>query len=163
MSRAVLAVMAGLLCALAGVKHASSLKADAGRISRWVQLLEHLALLLHQGALSIPEALCAAADQAHPADQLLRDMASAMHASPLLSPADAFRAHQLSWQERDILARLFVRLGRGSRESRCLAVQQGAAELHLLAGAASEKAEKDAKMWQTLGFTGGICLTIMLL
>lgn len=162
MSRAILAVMAGLLCALAGVKHASALKADAARISRWVQVLEHLTLLLRQGMLSIPEALCAAADGPHPPDKLLRDMASAMHGSPLLSLPEAFKICP-SWQERDVLGRMFARMGHGSRESRVLAAEQAAAELRLLATAASAKAEKDAKLWQTLGFTGGACLTIMLL
>ena len=162
MSRAILAVMAGLLCALAGVKHASALKADAARITRWVQVLDHLSLLLRQGTLSIPEALCAAADGSHPPDKLLRDMASAMHSTPLLSLPDAFNTCP-SWQERDVLGRMFARMGHGSRESRVLAAEQAAAELRLLATAASAKAEKDAKMWQTLGFTGGACLTIMLL
>lgn len=163
MSRAVLAVMAGLLCALAGVKHASTLKGDAARMTRWVQLLEHLRLLLRQGTMSIPEVLCAAADGPHPPDKLLRDMAAAMHGSPLFSPAEAFQACSAAWQERDVLSRMFARLGHGSQESRCLAAEQAAEELRLLAGAASTKAEKDAKLWQTLGFTGGACLTIMLL
>lgn len=163
MSRAILAVMAGLLCALAGVKHASTLKGDAARISRWVQVLEHLTLLLRQGTLSIPELLCAAADGPHPPDKLLRDMASALTRSPLLSLSEAFQACSAAWQEHDVLARMFARLGHGSQESRCLAAEQAAAELRLLAAAASAKAEKDAKLWQTLGFTGGACLTIMLL
>lgn len=163
MSRAILAIMAGLLCALAGVKHASALKGDAVRISRWVQVLEHLTLLLRQGTLSIPEALCAAADDPHPPDKLLRNMASAMHCSPLLSLPEAFEACPASWKERDVLGRMFARLGHGSRESRVLSAEQAAAELRLLASAASARAEKDAKMWQTLGFTAGACLTIMLL
>jgi len=35
--------------------------------------------------------------------------------------------------------------------------------MQLLAESASIRAEKDVKLWQTLGFTGGICLTILLL
>lgn len=163
MSRAILAVMAGLLCALAGVKHASSLKADAARMHRWVQLLDHLTLLLRQGTMPIPEALCTAADGAHPPDKLLREMAAAMQASPLLSPDGAFQRCNSSWPEREMLSRMFMRLGRGTQESRCLAVEQSAAEMRLLAQSASTKAEKDARLWQTLGFTGGVCLTIMLL
>lgn len=163
MSRAVLAVMAGLLCALAGVKHAASLKADAARMTRWVHLLTHLTLLLRQGMMSIPEALCAAADGPHPPDKLLREMAAAMQHTPLLSPGEAFEPCPTAWAERDVLSRMFARLGHGSQENRCLAVEQSAAEMRLLAESASTKAEKDAKLWQTLGFTGGACLTIMLL
>ena len=62
MIRAVLAVMAGLLCALAGLRHASGLSQEASRLRRWCQLLQHLALHLRQGVLSIPDALLACAD-----------------------------------------------------------------------------------------------------
>lgn len=163
MSRTILAIMAGLLCALAGMKHAASLKSDAVRISRWVSLLEHLTLLLRQGTLSIPEVLCAAADGSQAPDQLLRNMAAALNNTPLLSLSGAFQSCSTSWQEKDILARLFSRLGHGSQASRCLAAEQAASELRLLADTASSRAEKDARLWQTLGAAAGACLTIMLI
>lgn len=163
MSRAVIAVMAGLLCALAGVKHAASLKGDAARLARWGQVLSHLALLLKEGTLSIPEALCAVADAPHPPDNLLREIASRLAASPLTPLGDVFTAQCPDCAEKQTLSRFFARLGRGSRESRILAAEQYREELQLLAQAASQKAEKDAKLWQTLGFTGGICLTILIL
>lgn len=155
--------MAGLLCALAGVKHAASLKGDAARLNRWVQLLRHLALLLKEGAMSIPEALCAAADGSSPPDRLLREMAARMQSSPMETLAGAFDSSCGLCLEKELLARLFTRLGRGSKESRCLALAQSAEEMTLLAQNAAAKAEKDAKLWQTLGFTGGACLTILLL
>lgn len=162
MSRAVLAVMAGLLCALAGVKHACSLKGNAARLSRWVQLLTHLTLLLHEGTLSIPEALCAAADGAHPPDRLLREIAAKLRTEPMLPLAESYAQCSDECTEKDVLSRLFTRLGHGSKDSRVLAVEQAANELRLLSESASTKAEKDAKLWQTLGFIGGTCLTIML-
>lgn len=163
MSRAVIAVMAGLLCALAGVKHGASLKADALRLARWCQLLRHLTLLIQEGTLSIPEALIAAADGPHPPDKLLRQLAMKLQSSPLMTLAEAFRACCGECTERELLARLFTRLGQGSKESRVFSLEQAAKEMTLLAEAASAKAEKDVKLWQTLGFTGGVCLTILLL
>lgn len=163
MSRAVLAVMAGLLCALAGVKHGASLKADAHRLARWCQLLRHLTLLLQEGTLSIPEALCTASEGTHPPDKLLRTIAMKLQASPLMTMAEAFHACADKCPEQELLTRMFTRLGQGSKESRVLALEQAAKEMTLLAEAASAKAEKDVKLWQTLGFTGGICLTILLL
>lgn len=163
MSKAVVAIMAGLLCALAGLKHAASLKADAGRLTRWVQVLEHLALLLKEGVMSIPEALCAAADRQNSPDRLLREIARKMSAAPLVTPSDAYAQCSSASPESDTLTRMFERLGRGTKESRCLAIAQAAEEMRLLAQSASTKAEKDAKLWQTLGFVGGACLTIMLL
>lgn len=163
MSRAVLAMMAGLLCALAGAKYASSLRADATRMARWVQLLQHLALLLEEAALPIPQALCAAADGHLPPDELLRHMAAAIQAQPLLTPEAAFLQCCKDTQEKPTLVRMFSRLGRGSKENRCLAVQQASNEMQLLSQAAAARAEKDMKLWQTLGFIGGTCLTILLL
>lgn len=163
MSRGILAIMAGLLCALAGVKYASSLKGDASRLSRWVQVLTHLSLLLREGTMSIPEAMCAAADGSHPPDRLLREMASKLTSTPMLSLSDAFKACSGDCAERDVLTRMFTRLGHGTKDSRCLALEQSTEEMRLLAQNASIRAEKDAKLWQTLGFIGGACLTILLL
>lgn len=163
MSRATLAVMAGLLCALAGVRHAASLQGDALRLRRWEQVLRHLELLLREGTLSIPEALCAAADGSLVPDKLLHDMAARLSASPLTSLREAYQACSSLCPEQAVLSRLFDRVGRGTKESRCLAVRQGAEEVALLARAAGERAEKDVKLWRTLGLVGGACLTILLL
>ena len=54
-------------------------------------------------------------------------------------------------------------MGHGSKDNRVLAVEQCTEEMRLLAEAAAAKAEKDTKLWQTLGFIGGACLTILLL
>lgn len=163
MTRAVLAMMAGLLCTLAGFRHAAALKGDALRLVRWVQVLRHLVLLLEEGTTSIPEALCAAADTADTPDKLLRGIAAKMQTTPLLTPIKAFRLISTPCTENDILQRMFHRIGQGSRENRCLAVRQAAEELSLLAEQAANRADKDVRLWQTLGFIGGLCLTIMLL
>ena len=163
MSRAVLAVMAGLLCALAGMRHANRLQSDKNRLQRWVQLLQHLALLLEEGTMSIPQAFSAVADGRLPPDELLQTMASAIQSQPLLTLESAFQQHCKDAAEKPTLARMFTRLGRGSKENRCLAVRQAAQEITLLAQTAAAKAEKDTKLWQTLGFIGGACLTILLL
>ncbi|MDD6051876.1 MAG: hypothetical protein PUC00_11515 [Clostridiales bacterium] len=163
MSRAILSVMAGLLCALAGMRYAASLQGDALRLSRWEQVLRHLELLLREGTLSIPDALCAAADEALPPDNLLRDMAARLSASPLTSLREAYQACSGPCPEQTVLSRLFDRMGRGTKESRCLAVQQGSEEIALLARSAQAKADKDVKLYRTLGLVGGACLTILLL
>lgn len=163
MSRAVLAVMAGLLCSLWGVKHAASLKAEASRLTRWIHVLNHLTLIIREGTLSIPRALCAAADGTHAPDKLLRSIAGALQASPLLTLPEAYRQCSPSAPEGELLERMFTRLSHGTKESRLLALEQAASEMKLLAEEASARAAKDVKLWQTLGFTGGICLTILLL
>lgn len=163
MSRAVIAVMAGLLCALAGIKHGAALKADAIRLQRWGYLLQHLSLLIQEGSMSIPEALCTAADGVHSPDQLLRHIALKLQDAPMLSLSDAAGQCCNECPERVLLLRMFTRLGQGTKESRLLALEHAAAEMKLLADTASARAEKDVRLWQTLGLTGGICLTILLL
>lgn len=163
MSHAIIAVMAGLFCALAGARFAASLKSEAHRLKRWVQVLQHLHLLFQEGTMSIPEALCTAADGTLPPDRLLRELALCLQRSPLNTLCDAFSPHKDALPEGHVLLRMFSRLGNGSKESRCLAIQQTVDELQLMADNAAAKAEKDARLWQTLGLVGGACLTIMLL
>lgn len=163
MSRTVLALMAGILCALAGTKYAAGLKGESARLARWVELLHHLALLLQEGTLSLPQALCTAADSPRPPDTLLRDMAATIHQEPLVTLEQAFLRCCPDWHEKPLLQRMFSRLGHGSRDSRRLAVEQAVREIEHLAQQASARAEKDVKLWQTLGFIGGTCLTILLL
>jgi len=162
-SRAVLAVMAGLLCTLAGIRHAATLRKDALRLNRWVKLLQHLTLLLREGTLTVPQALHAAADMNMPPDKLLRDIASCVTASPMLSLAQAYQQSSTDTLEHAALARMFERIGRGSKDSRILALEQCTDEIRLLADSAAAKADKDVRLWQTLGLIGGICLTILLL
>ena len=163
MTRAVLAVMAGLLCALAGWRHAAALRTSAARLHRWTEVLTHLALILSEGASTLPEALDQAATGDQPPDELLRALAADLRRQPL-TPLNELYAHRaLSGPEGDALKRLMDRLGRGSLEMRCQAVSQTAEELSLLAVRARENADRDATMWRDLGFIGGACLTLMLL
>ena len=163
MIRAVLAVMAGLLCGFAGIRHASSLSQEAIRLKRWEQLLKHLALHLQQGLLSIPDALLACADGSTAADRLLREMVQQIQKEPLLPIVQAFSRCCTNEKEQPVLTRMFTHLGHGMQENRRSAVEHAAAEMHLLAEQAAAKAEKDVKLWQTLGLIGGLCLTILLL
>lgn len=163
MIRAVPAVMAGLLCGLCGLRYATALRGEATRLSRWSALLASLALILSERRLSLPDAMLAAADSNAPADTLLRQVAQAMQTSPMTQPEEAFDHLAISGAERGLLQRLFCRLGRGTLDSRLLALEQARAELDHLAMQAAQRAEKDARLWQTLGWTGGACLTLLLL
>ena len=163
MSRGILAIMAGLLCALAGLRRASGLREEAVRLNRWVALLRHLSLLLQEGTMSIPEALSAAADGTKQPDQLLQSLARDVLDSPIQPLTKAYAMHSGPCPEQSALQRMFAGLGHGSKASRSLAVDQAAAEIRLLAEQAEAIAARDAKMWQTLGLIGGACLTLMLL
>lgn len=163
MIRMVLAVMAGLLCTLAGFRYAGSLRADASRLSRWHRVLERLALLLKERAHALPEALLLAADGHMLPDKLLQAAARAVQQSPLTPLAEAFCAACGQLPERGCIARLCDGLCRGSLESRLLAIEHCLGELSLMQQEAAQRADKDARLWQTLGMIGGVCITIMLI
>lgn len=163
MIRALPAVAAGLLCALMGIRNARRLRQEAENLHRWQELLCTLALILSEGTLSIPDALLAAADGEGLPDRAATSIAEAMRHDPLLSPGDAFRACSVAPQDCSCLERFFCRLGHGTAAMRCHAAEQAAAELALLAQSAAERSAKDAKLYQTLGLTGGACLTLLLL
>ena len=163
MIRAMLAIMAGILCTVAGLRHASTLTKEAQRLRRWETILQHLLLLLRQGQLSIPEALLTCADEHTDADRLLRELVHQIQETPLTTLLNAFIHSNPEPTEQPLLARMFTRLGHGMQENRCQAVMQAAEEMQLLAQAAAQKAEKDVKLWQTLGMIGGLCLMILLL
>ncbi len=163
MTRSMLAVMAGLLCVLTGLRQAGALRTMEHETRRWADMLQCLSLLLAEGSLSLPEALRAAADGGGDADRLLRDMADHMAKHPLCTPCEAYITLASPDSQFPCLHRMFTRLGVGTLESRCLAAEQAGAEMALLAQQASQRASKDAKLFQTLGLTGGAALTLLLL
>ena len=163
MTRAVLAVMAGMLCALAGWRRSEALKGSAARLRRWDEVLEHLALILAEGTSTLPEAFEQAATASLAPDNLLRGLAKDLRAEPLTPLPALYARHAQPCAEHDALTRLMNRLGRGSLEMRCQAASQAAEELALLARQSRDSADRDAVMWRNLGLIGGACLTLMLM
>lgn len=161
--RLALAIAAGLLCALAGMRQSSALLGEEKRLRRWHALLTQLSFILSERSASLPEAMRITADRPLPPDMLLHTVAAQMLLHPMLPLQDLFEAHCPSWPEKATLLRMCTHLGHGSLESRQSAVQTAAAEVAALADAASAKAQKDAKLWRTLGFLGGACLTLLLI
>lgn len=163
MMRTVFAAAAGLICTLAGYRHASALRSDAKMLQRWAEIASRLALLLEEQAVSLPEVLQTAADADTDADRLLLDIAGDMAANPMTNAAQSFGAHCEGCPQQETLQRMFSRLGHGSVQSRITACRQSAALLQEAAGKARAVSDKDAKMWRTLGWTGGLCLSLLLI
>lgn len=160
MIRPLLAVMAGLICGIMGMRQAQRLRQENAVLHRWEYILRQLCLILQEGTLPLPDALEQAASEQTPADTLLRQMAARLRAEPLSSLSSFYEPQG---QEGPVLSRLFSGLEQGSLERRTLAVTQATQEIALLAQASQEKARQDARMWATLGWTCGACLTLMLL
>ena len=163
MIRQAAAVTGGLLCALYGFRCAASLQQRASELRRWADMLAHLALLIAEATLPLPQVLRLAASASTGPDRMLQAMAKAMEDDPLTTPAEAFAAHGRSAPAKDALERMFASISRGDAESRALAAEQAARELACLAELAEKRAAADVKLYRTLGWTGGICLTLLLL
>lgn len=163
MIRSVLAIAAGLLCGMYGMRLSASLRQEALVARRWVELLARLELLVGESVLSLPDALNHAADGASLPDRLLQHAAQALRDDPLTSLKEAFARLCPACPGQDALLRLFDRLGRGSAANRQLALQQAGEAMQLVADQTAERAARDAKLYATLGWTGGACLTILLL
>ncbi len=190
MMRATVAVLAGFLCAALGMRHGAALRTEETRLRRWVDALQRLAVILRGQAVALPEALHLAAGDSRkedvsgqpetassrPAGQtsmplftsadpedVLHAIAAHLQAHPLCPVAEVYRGYGATCTEQAALMRLFAALGRGTLESRLLAVTQCTEEMALLAASAKARADRDAKLYQTLGWTGGACLTLILL
>ncbi len=160
MIRPLLAIMAGLLCGVMGMRQSSRIRETSATLHRWEVILQHLCLLLQERSLSLPEAFTQAATNDTPADRLLLHLANALQRDPLTPLPQHYKPQG---EEGNLLLRLFEGLAHGSLESRVLSARQAAEEMALLSSAAQGKAQQDGKMWSTLGWTCGACLTLMLL
>ena len=114
-------------------------------------------------AYSLPEAFRLCADGHHPPDTLLRQLADALERAPLSSPGALTDRLCPAISEKDIISRMMHLLSRGSLESRLLAVENARQEVALMHEKAARKADKDARLYQTLGWIGGLCLLLILM
>lgn len=163
MLRSLAAAAAGLICVWAGIRHAGSLRADVQRLSRWTQVLEQLALILNESALPLTEALGQAASGHQAPDKILKALAHALTVHRLTPLAAASGPLLADLPESAVLQRMFTGLGHGSLDSRVLAIRHTKDEIALMVQAAQTRSDKDARLSQTLGLTGGICLFILLI
>lgn len=157
-------ICAALLSTLAGLHLSTHLRQEEQRLARWGEVLPHLHLLMASCAYSLPEAFRLCADGNHPPDALLRQLADELERTPLSSPgALTDKLWSPPGSEKDIISRMMHLLSRGSLESRLLAVENARQEVALMHEKAARKADKDARLYQTLGWIGGLCLLLILM
>lgn len=164
MTRLLFPICAALLSTLAGLHLSTHLRQEEQRLARWGEVLPHLHLLMASCAYSLPEAFRLCADGNHPPDTLLRQLADELERTPLSSPgALTDKLWSPPGSEKDIISRMMHLLSRGSLESRLLAVENARQEVALMHEKAARKAGKDARLYQTLGWIGGLCLLLILM
>lgn len=164
MTRLLFPICTALLSTLAGLHLSTHLRQEEQRLARWGEILQHLHLLMASCAYSLPEAFRLCADGQHPPDALLRQLADELERTPLSSPGVLTdKLWRPPGSEKDIISRMMHLLSRGSLESRLLAVENARQEVALMHEKAARKADKDARLYQTLGWIGGLCLLLILM
>lgn len=154
-----LSLTAGLLCGMLGIRQAQRIREENAVLGRWAVMLRQLCLLLQEG-LSLPDAFEQAAMEDTSADKLLRRLSSQLRTQPLVALPQLYTPRG---KEGSLILRLLEGLSHGTQESRVLCAEQAAEEAELLARSVRDKARQDARMWATLGWACGACLTLLLL
>ena len=157
MTRLLFPICAALLSTLAGLHLSTHLRQEEQRLARWGEVLPHLHLLMASCAYSLPEAFRLCADENRP------QLADALERAPLSSPGALTDRLCPAISEKDIISRMMHLLSRGILESRLLAVENARQEVALMHEKAARKADKDARLYQTLGWIGGLCLLLILM
>lgn len=163
MTQLMLPLCAAMLCTLCGMRLASSLHREEERLLRWSALLAHCEVLLSASAYSLPEVFRLCATEKSAADALLRTLSEQMQQqrmTPLVTLADTACPPCV---ERECLLRWLQAVSHGSLENRLFATQSARKEIDLMHQQSRQKAEKDAKLYQTLGWVGGLCLMLLML
>lgn len=163
MTRLLFPICAALLSTLAGLHLSTHLRQEEQRLARWGDVLQHLHLLMASCAYSLPEAFRLCADGHQPPDVLLRNLADELVRTPLSPPGALTDRLCPPSSEKDVISRMMHLLGRGSLESRLLAVENARQEVGLMHEKVARKADKDARLYQTLGWVGGLCLLLILM
>jgi Stage III sporulation protein AB (spore_III_AB). len=151
------ALMAGLGCGLAGMLAASQLKKQEALLAAWVRFIKRLQTTFETRRLPIRQVLETGLNEHPLIDARLKKAMQLMDEAPQLSVSEAFESAD------ELETRLFSGLCEGSLKQR-----QAALELSLSAfTAAHEKAlssyEKNGRLYQNLGWLGGLALVLLLL
>lgn len=163
MTRLLFPLCAALLSALAGLHLSAQMRQAERRLARWIEILQQLHLLMASCAYSLPEAFRCCTEGNAPPDTLLQSLADEMTRVPLSSPDALTDRLCPPFGEKALLVRMMHQISRGSLESRLLAVENARQEMLLRHERIAKKAEKDARLYQTLGWVGGLCLLLILL
>lgn len=162
--RLLFALMSCLAAGFLGTRWSSRMKADTARLADWLSLLDRLHLAMAEGTRSLPDALDAAAAHDVQPDLLLHTLAAGLRNDPTAELSVLYHAHQQNnTAEHSAIGQLMTELGRGSLESRLLAIDQTRNVIQLMHAEHADRSARDAPMWTRLGWTAGACILILLM
>ncbi len=163
MIRVACAVLAAGTCALMGMEASIRLKGRVAYLASWLRALELMDLkLLHDG---IPLREVVLLDRDGEIASRLAAFSRALGDNPRYTAAQAWQTSGKSADtpEEKVLASCFSALGAGVLEKRRAAIAQAMEQLKVLKKEAEEKAQRDCKLYRSLGLAAGAALLLILL
>lgn len=163
MIRMVCAVLAAGACVLLGMEASHRLKSRVANLSAWLRALEMMDLkLLHDG---IPLREVVLQDGDGEVAKRLAAFSRALAENPRITSAQAWQSSgkAADTPEEKVLAACFLALGTGVIEKRRAAIAQAMEQLKVLKKEAEEKAQRDCKLFRSLGLAAGAALLLILL
>lgn len=163
MIRLVCGLIAAAACALLGMEASFRLKRRVENLAAWIRALEMLDLrLLHDG-IPLREVVLLEGD-----GEIAKRLAAfsrALAENPRMTSAQAWETTGKSQDSREekVLAACFSSLGTGVLEKRRTAIAQAIEQLVVLKKEAEEKAQRDCKLYRSLGLAAGAALLLILL
>ncbi len=163
MIRLVCGLTAAGACVLLGMEASHRLKSRVAYLASWLRALELMDLkLLHEG---IPLREVVLVDGDGEVAKRLAAFSRALAENPRITSSQAWQSSgkPADTQEEKVLAACFLALGTGVIEKRRAAIAQAMEQLRVLKKEAEEKAQRDCKLFRSLGLAAGAALLLILL
>ena len=163
MMRLVCAVLAAGACVLLGMEASQRLKGRVEHLASWLRALEMIDLKLAHEGIALREVVLMEGDGE--TARRLSAFSRALKENPRFTAAQAWQSSGKSSDapEDKVLAACFSTLGTGLVEKRRTAIAQSMEQLKALKKEAEEKAQRDCKLYRSLGLAGGAVLLLILL
>lgn len=163
MIRLVCGLIAAAACALLGMEASFRLKRRVENLAAWIRALEMLDLRLMHDGVPLREVVLQEGD-----GEIAKRLAAfslALAENPRMTSAQAWETSGKSQntKEEKVLAACFSSLGTGVLEKRRTAIAQAIEQLKVLKKEAEEKAQRDCKLYRSLGLAAGAALLLILL
>ena len=163
MIRLVCGLTAAVACALLGIEASHRLKSRVEHLGAWLRALEMMDLkLAHEG---IPLREVVLQEGEGEIAKRLKAFSLALAQNPRMTSAQAWQSSGKSAEtpEERVLDACFSALGTGVLEKRRTAIAQAMEQLKVLKKEAEEKAQRDCKLYRSLGLAAGAALLLILL
>ncbi len=163
MMKILFALCSAAACAGLGVSFGRQLKVRVENLSDWLHALEWIDMQLFHEGMPLCEAVCPEHAKGQAALRL-NAFSKAIRENPRFTAKEAWDTGGKPVLPEDmVLASCFSALGSGPMEKRRMAIAQAKEQLTLIQKEAQEKADRDERLYRSMGLAGGAALFILLI